>query len=196
MLRDLLRFLWTAFIDHWATWVTGTGFVGLLLWALNYFERVRGTPMKLRTNVLILFCTFWFFATFAAWHDADKNLDAAKTHSTQDAKDLDSCKGDLKAETGRAEILDSQLHITQSNFNTQTKTLSNQQQTMDSQQGAMNSCVIALGKANTPEPQNTTIQFLGANPSGEKANHHTYMLALTNKVIAAPIRVLLGANVQ
>ncbi|MBZ5489597.1 MAG: hypothetical protein LAO76_01535 [Acidobacteriia bacterium] len=189
MLRDLLRFLWTAFIDHWATWVTGTGVVGLFLWAANYYERIKGTPMKLRTNILILFCTFWFFATFAAWHDADHNLDVAKTKDAQDTREWDVCKGDLKAEIGRAELLDGQLHSAQNNFSSQLRTLSGQQQTMDSQQVAMNSCVVALGKANTPEPAKTTFLMFRAdrNLPQQPGKHINTVVLMSNRTIS-PVR--------
>lgn len=194
MLRELLRFLWTAFIDHWALWVTGTGAVGLGLWALNWYERFKGTPMKPRTNALVLFCVFWFLGTFAAWHDADVNLEKHKQQITQQASILDSCKGDLRAESGRAAILDSQLREAQKTFNAQSRTLAAEQQTMNSQQGvmnsqqtAMNSCVVALGKANTPEPQKTTLAILaGDNPNDSK--HRKFFLAFTNKPMPTPIR--------
>jgi hypothetical protein len=193
MWRDVLRFLWTAFFDHWATWVTGTGVVGLLLWALNYFERVRGTPMKLRTNALILFCTFWFFATFAAWHDADTKLEQIRQEKTHINTDLVTCRGDLKSETGQRELLDGLLHTAQNNFNSQAQNLSKQQQTMDSQQLAMNSCVVALGKANTPTPQHSTVALLQIENTQDAA-HRTMMIVFTNQAMPSPVKGIVGCE--
>src|SRR5215467_11371191 len=181
-MRDFFRFLWTAFFDHWATWVTGTGVIGFALWAINYYERIKGTPMKLRTNLLILFCALWFFATFAAWHDADKSLVAARDQNVQLTRNLDTCKGDLRAETGRAQILNDNLRATQNNFNTQLRTQSGQQQTMNSQQVAMNSCVVALGQANAPIPVKQTVAAVPIENTNDAA-HRTMLVVFTNQPV-------------
>jgi hypothetical protein len=72
MFTPLLRFIWIAFGEYFGVWVTGTGIVGILLWILNYVQGTTGKQMKPRYYATILFCTFWFLATFSAWHDADK----------------------------------------------------------------------------------------------------------------------------
>ena len=106
-MSDMLRFLYIALREYWITWVTGTGLVGFVLWAINIYDKRRvekgRRPMTWRTNVLILFCAFWFLATFSAWHDADKNLRQVITDRAVDVGKLNTCSGDLKTERALAD---------------------------------------------------------------------------------------------
>src|SRR5258708_6572162 len=101
MLSDFLHFLYIAFVKYWLAWVTGTGLTGGILWIINAVEKHRGKPMSKKLAYGILFCVFWFIASFAAWRDSDKNLELVKQQRAKDTSDLGECKGDLKAQTER-----------------------------------------------------------------------------------------------
>ena len=94
--------------------------------------------MNLRTNLIILFCFFWFLATFSAWHDADKNLRFVEKQRQQDVGDLGTCRTDLRATESSVDFFQKQANVELSNFGLQ--------------QSALDACVVALGKTNTPEP--------------------------------------------
>ncbi len=138
-----LKFVWIAFVQYWGVWVTGTGLVGLALWGLSFAQAVTGWKMKPRYYIILLFCVFWFLATFSAWHDADKNLTLVTRQRAQDTGDLGACRGDLKAKSA---LLDqSGARIAQ-----QQGIIDNEQSTFNNQQATLNSCVVSLGKANVP----------------------------------------------
>jgi hypothetical protein len=97
MSHSLLKFAWIAFREYWGVWVTGTGLMGLLLWMLNYLQAVAGWKLRPRHYFIVLFCIFWFLATFSAWHDADRNLQSVIAQRSDDTSRLGTCKADLKS---------------------------------------------------------------------------------------------------
>ncbi len=83
-MSTFFRFVWIAFVQYWGVWVTGTGLVGLALWGLSFAQDITGWKMKPRYYLILLFCVFWFLATFSAWHDSDKNLILVTQQRAQD----------------------------------------------------------------------------------------------------------------
>jgi hypothetical protein len=144
---SVLRFIWIAFREYWATWVTGTGLCGFALWAINYIsDRVRSKPMSLRTNLTILFCFFWFLGTFSAWHDADKNLKAVIQQRAEDNSKLNVCNVELRDQTHLGTTIQSEL---------------NQSQLLVSgQQTAINSCVGVLAAKQLSGPPKVTTRLV------------------------------------
>ncbi len=141
MASSFLRFIWIAFREYWGVWVTGTGIVGLLLWGLSFIENVVGWKMRPRHYIATLFCTFWFLATFSAWHDADKNLSSVINQRIADGAQLGGCKADLQVQTVRMESW-------QERFADQQRTINALQGPQLKQQATINSCVTSLGKMN------------------------------------------------
>ncbi len=141
MVTSLLRFIWIAFREYWGVWVTGTGLVGLSLWGLSFTQNITGWKMRPRHYIIVLFCVFWFLATFSAWHDADKNLTSVIQQRAQDVSDLSSCRGDLKT-------ADALLEQAKAQNIQQQGTINSLQTSFNSQQGAVNNCVVSLGKMN------------------------------------------------
>jgi hypothetical protein len=145
-MSNVLRFLWIAFRQYWATWVTGTGLAGFALWVINYIsDRVRSKPMSLRTNLTILFCFFWFLGTFSAWHDADKNLITVTQQRAYDNGKLNVCDSDFKAEHYLTGVLQSQLNSAQL--------------LVGGQQSAINSCVTVLAVRDAAEAPKVTLKI-------------------------------------
>jgi hypothetical protein len=152
MLHEMLRFLYIAFRQYWATWVTGTGIAGFTLWAINYLsDRVRSKPMSLRTNLMILFCFFWFIATFSAWHDAEKNLSLVEKQRADDNSNWNQCKSDLRVQQFSAELWKQQ-------FASQQTMTSSFQDSLNRNQGAMNVCVVTLAKRAQIVPEKITLR--------------------------------------
>jgi len=143
-MQDVLRFLYIALREYWITWVTGTGLCGFTLWLINFIsERVRKKPMTLRTYLAVLFCFFWFLATFSAWHDADKNLAVVTRQRAEDNSKLYQCQSDMRVKSIQADNWQQMSSSFQNAFN--------------AQQTNINSCVVALGKAALPEPEKHTV---------------------------------------
>jgi hypothetical protein len=173
---DLMHFFWIAFREYWVTWVTGTGLAGFTLWAINYIsDRVRKKPMKLRINIAILFCFLWFLATYSAWHDADKNLEFVKRQRADDTGKLAICTGDLKAQSARADVLDTQLHTAQT-------TAIEAQKTINTAQNTANSCVSSLAKIAVGEPPRTYVYMVGI-ATLQKQPVLTEIVLVTNKAM-------------
>lgn len=147
---SFLRFIWVAFIQYWGVWVTGTGIVGLLLWGLSFAQTITDWKLKPRHYIIVLFCVFWFLATFSAWHDADKNLTVVTQQRARDVGDLGTCRGDMKTD-------EALLKQVQANLSEQQKNLDKVQASLNSQQGTLNSCVVSLGKMSIPEPVRITV---------------------------------------
>jgi hypothetical protein len=137
----IFGFLWTAFFDYWKSWVTGTGIVGFLLFLLSWYERHRKKTVSRKTYVAVLFCPFWFFGTFSAWHDAQKNLKSVILQREKDTGDLGICTSNLRTE--------STLKVSwQDRFADQQKVINSLQSPQLQQQATLNSCVVSLGKMN------------------------------------------------
>ena len=97
--------------------------------------------MKPLHYIGVLFCTFWFLATFSAWHDAEKNLSSVIQQRANDNVQLNRCNSDLRVSQQKNDFLQQQvgsLGISINSF----------QSAMNGQQQAVNSCVVSLGKMN------------------------------------------------
>jgi hypothetical protein len=150
MATSLLRFIWVSFREYWGVWVTGTGLMGLLLFLLNLMQNVSGWKMKPRHYLIVLFCTFWFLATFSAWRDADRNLQSVIAQRTKDTGDLGKCSGNLQTQTALKESW-------QERYADQQKTINAFQGPQFQQQATLNSCVVSLGKLNPIVNTNTGV---------------------------------------
>jgi hypothetical protein len=150
MITSAMKFLWIAFRQYWGVWVTGTGLVGLLLWGLSFAQTMTGWKIRAKHYAVVLFCVFWFLATFSAWHDADKNLSNVINQRSHDVSDLGTCRGDLKLQTGLFELLKSQVVQQQSTINTA-------QSSLNKQQGTVNTCVVSLGRMNPRVTRETRV---------------------------------------
>jgi hypothetical protein len=153
MLSPFFRFVWIAFREYWGAWVTGTGLIGLLLWLLVYLQGVTGRKMKPRHHFIVLFCTFWFIATFSAWHDADRNLQSVILQRSEDTSHLNVCSADLKIAQSQTAFFERQANVGLTNFSVQQQTL--------------NSCVLQLGISNKKVPLIITVKESAF--SGEKS---------------------------
>ena len=109
-MSTFLRFVWVAFVQYWGVWVTGTGITGLLLWLLSFAQNITGRKMKIRHYIIVLFCVFWFLATFSAWHDADKNLSLVTQQRAADTGNLGICRSDLRVSQTRTGDLQTQIN--------------------------------------------------------------------------------------
>jgi hypothetical protein len=159
-MQDMLRFLYIALREYWITWVTGTGLAGFTLWAVNFYaDRVRKKPMSLRTNLMVLFCFFWFVATFSAWHDADKNLQAEIKLRQQNNSNFGECRGDLKTEQAKVSFLDQQNKAQQSNLVAIQQNVNTQITTLATSQTAISGLVTQLGKINELQPQTVVVKM-------------------------------------
>jgi hypothetical protein len=177
----MLRFLWIAFRQYWTTWVTGTGLVGFALWVINYFsDRVLRKPMSLRANLMILFCTFWFLATFSAWHDADKNLSNVIQQRAKDNSDLQMCKSDLKTQTELSSAYQTQL--------------TGMQTTVNSSQAILNACVTGSMEKLKKKTQNILLTAKLIAPDPKKAFRFQSLLLMSNQPVAVDFR--LHCNVE
>jgi hypothetical protein len=140
--NDLLHFV-DAAIHNWALWVTGSGTVGLFLFLISLLERKRQSQVNWRFYAGVLFCTFWFLATFSAWRDAHGNLSTVIQKRAEDNSSWNTCKSDLKLANFQAEtwkVLGAR----------QQETINGQQRFFNGQQRAIDSCVLALAKTGTP----------------------------------------------
>jgi hypothetical protein len=138
---DILDFFWTAFRDYWKVWVTGTGTIGFCLFVFTLVERRRGRPVSWKTYTSLLFCMFWFFGTFSAWHDSQKNLRLVIRQRESDTGELGSCKANLQTQNALVKSW-------QDRFTDQQKTINALQAPQLQQQATINSCVLSLGKMN------------------------------------------------
>jgi hypothetical protein len=139
---DFLNFI-NATFNNWATWVTGTGIIGLLLFVIGVIERRLQRQMRWPLYSAVLFCSFWFFATFSAWRDANGNLATVVGQRAADNSSWNTCKSDLKLANFQAEtwkLLGAR----------QQETINGQQRFFNGQQRAIDSCVLALAKTGTP----------------------------------------------
>lgn len=139
-MSSILEFLWSA-LRNWSVWVTGTGIVGVLLFLLGLLERRRNRPLAWKTYALVLFSVFWFFGTFAAWHDSQKNLRQVIDQRGADTSSLGVCNADLQTQTALKESW-------QSRYGDQQKTINSLLAPQLQTQSALNNCVVSLGKAN------------------------------------------------
>jgi hypothetical protein len=177
----MLRFLWIAFREYWTTWVTGTGVVGFVLWLINYYyDRVRRERMNLRTNLMILFCAFWFLGTFSAWHDADKNLSLVIQQRAEDTGNLGMCRSDLKYQSQLTNLYQQQGASTQD--------------TVNSLQATLGSCVTGSMEKLREKTQNVLIASKLITPNLQKAAHVQDLLVMTNQPAAVDFR--LHCNVE
>lgn len=177
-MHDVLRFLYIALREYWITWVTGTGIVGFILWLINLIDKRRSQQgdksMTWRTNIAILFCAFWFLATYSAWHDADKNLRQVISDRAIDVGNLNICRSDLK--TSNALLAQSSGYLSH-----QQTTIDAIQTAFNNQQDSVNKCVVALGKMNPII--NTHISVAAVKvASNDQAKERFYGLAImTNR---------------
>jgi hypothetical protein len=79
--------------------------------------------MTWRVNALILFCTFWFLATFSAWRDANRNLRSVIVQRAVDTGQLASCNADLKVQTALATDRLERINFAQQNLNSTQQNL-------------------------------------------------------------------------
>ncbi len=81
--------------------------------------------------------------------------------------------------------------------NTQGNTLTQQQSTITQQQATMNSCVLALGKSNTPEPLKISAKLVGLPITSEMSGGHkkqvAVLIAEPNKTVT-PVRALVECD--
>jgi len=178
---EILRFLWTAFFDYWKTWVTGTGIIGFGFFLLHLYERNRGKTMTPKKYGMVLFCSFWFFATFSAWHDAQKNLRNVIGQREKDTSNLGECNSDLRAER----VLTSSW---QGRFSDQQKVINDFQGPQLQQQATLSTCVVALGKVNSPEPiriMNRVMPIEKLPNTVHSTTEAGVLIAETNRRIAA-----------
>jgi hypothetical protein len=152
MIHSLLKFAWIAFREYWGVWVTGTGLTGLLLWALNYLQVVTGWKMRPRHYAMVLFCVFWFLATYSAWRDSDRNLQSVARQRAEDTSHLSVCNSDLKVAQAQTAFFEKQANLGLTNFAVQQQTL--------------NSCVLSLGIANKRSPLTITVKEAPFSASG------------------------------
>lgn len=189
-MNDMLGFLWTAFFDYWKLWVTGTGIVGFGLFLISMFERHRGRVLGWKIYGAVLFCAFWFFGTFSAWHDSQKNLHNVIQQRGQDTSDLGRCAAHLQTESALKTSW-------QERYADQQKTINSFQAPQLQQQATLNSCVVSLGKLNptiTRQVSVITIPIGMREASSNKmvglfAPHKTYVMELivtTNETQARP----------
>jgi hypothetical protein len=163
-MSDLLRFLWIAFREYWGVWVTGTGLVGLLLWAINFFQGITGHPLKRRTQVFILFATFWFLATFSAWHDSERNLQNVVLARANDTGNLGSCIAQKALLSGDIRALEGELRGKQGVIESKDQLIAALQAPLAGNQASLNSCVVALGKANQKPTLKLQLKVLPMSP--------------------------------
>jgi hypothetical protein len=170
IIGEILQFLWMAIL-HWAVWVTGTGIVGFCLWGFNQWERHRGEHVKPRTYLLILFCTFWFLATFSAWRDSDQVLKKTEGTLTNRQVQLTNCNADYK-------IADSQAKFWSQRTGTDQEQINTLQSSLNGNQNAMAACILSLAKSSQPISQKTTLRFSPTNLNSEQ--HMLTFAAMTN----------------
>lgn len=144
-MRELVHFLWISFHDYFLIWLSGGGIVGACLICISLWERHRGMPMKRSIYFSILAVCLVVFATFSAWHDAEKNLVSVIQQRADDNSKLTGCDSDLRVSRERNVFLQQQINTLQTNINGFQSGMNGQQQTL-------NSCVVALGKDNIPKP--------------------------------------------
>lgn len=108
--------------------------------------------MKPRHYVIVLFCAFWFLATFSAWHDADKNLSSVIKQRSEDNSQLGECRADLRVSNEVGGFYQRQFNASQTSIDTLQTAMGSQQAAMNLQQSSVNSCVQELIKKNTPVP--------------------------------------------
>lgn len=171
---EMLRFFYIALREYWITWVTGTGLVGFSLWMLNLYDKRRSEtgrkPMSWRTNALILFCTFWFLATFSAWHDADKNLTSVIQQRSKDNGNFAICKSDLKTEGALKNVYQTQA--------------SNMQALVNESQATLNACVTGSMEKLRTKVQGLLIasKLILADP--QIASHSQGILLMSSQTVA------------
>jgi hypothetical protein len=150
--------------------------VGGILWGINYWsDRVRKHPVSLRTNLLILFCAFWFLATFSAWHDADKNLTLVEQQRAVDTSKLASCTSDLTAKSGLVELYQSQLTAQQTMFN--------------SVQGTLSECVNGSLEKVRAKVDRPMIFARGIDPDPKRSPYFQSLLLMSSQVVAVDFRL-------
>jgi hypothetical protein len=148
----IVKFIWVAFRQYWAVWVTGTGIVGLVLFLLGLAQNVTGWKMKGRHYLIVLFCTFWFLATFSAWRDAENNLQMVIAQRAIDTGNLGVCRSDLRVAQTREADLQSQINGLEGTISSDQTVIAGAQKGINEAQGSVNTCFISLGKANVPPP--------------------------------------------
>lgn len=188
-MQEVLRFLYIALRQYWITWVTGTGLCGFALWFINFVsDRVREKPMSLRTNLMILFCFFWFLATFSAWHDADKNLQAVIKQRQEDTGSLGQCRVDLRAEHTKAEFLDAQNKAQQTNLTNTQQTINTQTANLATGQTAITNLITQFGKLTELQPQKVVVKagaLEGLSTEINSIKHYVWVVvAIPNKPIS------------
>jgi hypothetical protein len=192
-MSDILRFIWIAFVEYWGAWVTGTGIVGLLLWLLSFAQTLTGWKLKLRHYLIILFCVFWFVATYAAWRDADKNLSQVIKQRAVDVSDLGKCRGEFTAKSQLLEQAQARLAQQQLGIN-------NQQNSLNAQQGTINRCVVSLGKMNPiVNSKITTLAMPVTNVSepgrfGFRKTGHLFEIVILTNLTRGPRGILKCAD--
>jgi hypothetical protein len=155
LISALLKFLWSS-AQHWMVWVTGTGFVGFLLWLLSLYERKRGRPINTRKYALVLFCAFWFLATFTAWKDADTDRTNIATQLSGANSQRTTCENNLKLQEQGSSFWQRIADDKQGLIN-QLQSSVNQDQT------TLGACVVSMAKNAQPIKQETTLRFTLAN---------------------------------
>jgi len=146
MFTSLFKFVWIAFREYWGVWLTGTGAVGLLLGLLALTQNLTGWKLKPRHYAIVLFCVFWFLATFSAWRDADRNLTSVIAQRSKDNSKLAICTSDLRVAQETGGFFQKQAINLQTSFNTLQTSVTAFQGGVNGQQQALNSCVTTLEK--------------------------------------------------
>ncbi len=176
-MSEILRFLWVSFRAYWMAWVTGTGGMGFLLWALNYYsDKIRRKPMSLRTNLMILFCAFWFIGTFSAWHDSEKNLTSVIKQRAEDNSHLGQCQSDLRVTQVQ---LDGWRQISEG----RQAQLNEYQRTFSSSLASINACVMSLAKESAPSQRKITLYPFIAYVNPRDSTRLIVFIARTNMPI-------------
>ena len=153
---------------HWLFTFGGIAVLGFLIYE-KYWR--KETPSRWFWAIAIICLWIGFYQ---AWLDEHHNLTTVIDEKAKAVGDLGNCGADLRVAGAKAEFFQRQADIGVLNFGTQ--------------QNALNACIVAMGKANGPEPLRiTTREAAFDTPGATSTTGRTQLSALvinTNKIIS------------
>lgn len=177
-----------AIVNHW---LFSFGGVALLIYAI--IEKIRQKDVEA--------WVFWggallclFVACYGAWVDEHHNADAVIAEKARAFSDLGECSSNLRSSVGQNTILQSQVTSQQGTINNQQSNFTAMQRGVNSQQSTVNSCVVALAKINTPEPQRFHMEFAPVVNHAPTEGKHFKLLVLTTNKSVASVNMIVGCT--
>jgi hypothetical protein len=177
-LQELGLYLW-AVLAHWQSYVTG----GIVTATFTVWERLKKQSIPKRMYVIVFMVSAAFVACFYAWHDEHRNTQTVITEKAVLSSSLGNCQSELNIATEKTNFFEKQANIGLTNFTVQQSTL--------------NSCVVALGRSNSPEPLRITVKEAAFSPVGQSEHlgksSPSALVVETNRTIS-PVHGTLTCN--